>query len=50
VTGDAAFFPTFWTHMHCGEIPKSEDKYVVSSFVTFTIPESDQQSAQPDDL
>jgi hypothetical protein len=38
VAGDALFFPTFWTHMHCGEIPKSEDKYVISSFVTFAIP------------
>ena len=47
VAGDAVFFPTFWTHMHCGEIPRSEDKYIVSSFVTFSIPESDQSSAQP---
>jgi hypothetical protein len=39
VAGDAVFFPTFWTHMHCGEIPRTEDKYVVSSFVVFTIPD-----------
>jgi len=38
VAGDAVFFPTFWTHMHCGEIPKSGDKYVISSFVSFAIP------------
>lgn len=38
VAGDAVFFPTFWTHMHCGETPSSEDKYIVSSFVTFDIP------------
>jgi hypothetical protein len=38
VAGDALFFPTFWTHLHCGEIAKSEDKYVVSSFVNFAIP------------
>jgi hypothetical protein len=38
VVGDALFFPTFWTHMHCGEIPKSQDKYIISSFVTFAIP------------
>ena len=38
VAGDALFFPTFWTHMHCGETPRSEDKYVVSSFVCFDIP------------
>ena len=37
VAGDALFFPTFWTHLHCGEIAKSEDKYVVSSFVNFAI-------------
>jgi hypothetical protein len=38
VAGDAVFFPTFWTHMHCGETPTSEDKYIVSSFVAFDIP------------
>jgi len=38
VAGDAVFFPTFWTHMHCGEIPRSEDKYIVSSFLCFDIP------------
>jgi hypothetical protein len=38
VAGDALLFPTFWTHMHCGEIPRSDDKYVISSFVTFEIP------------
>jgi len=45
VAGDALFFPTFWTHMHCGEIPASEDKYVVSSFVTFAIPAAELKSA-----
>ncbi len=44
VAGDALFFPTFWTHMHCGEIPRSDDKYVVSSFVCFVIPPAKQQS------
>ena len=38
VAGDAVFFPTFWTHMHCGEVPKSADKFVISSFVSFDIP------------
>jgi 2OG-Fe(II) oxygenase superfamily len=37
VGGDALFFPTFWTHMHCGETPRSEDKFIVSSFVCFDI-------------
>jgi hypothetical protein len=38
IAGDAVIFPTFWTHAHCGEIPRSEDKYIVSSFVSFAIP------------
>ena len=46
VAGDAVFFPTFWTHMHCGEIPRSEDKYIVSSFVCFEIPGADPQPSQ----
>jgi prolyl 4-hydroxylase len=41
VAGDAIFFPTFWTHMHCGEVPRSGDKYIISSFVCFTIPPAD---------
>jgi hypothetical protein len=40
LAGDALFFPPFWTHMHCGEIPRSEDKYVISSFIRFAIPAS----------
>jgi len=44
VAGDALLFPTFWTHMHCGEIPRSEDKYIVSSFVCFEIPPTDRAS------
>jgi 2OG-Fe(II) oxygenase superfamily len=45
VAGDAVFFPTFWTHLHCGEIPKSGDKYVISSFVRFATPGTDNKSA-----
>jgi hypothetical protein len=44
VAGDALLFPTFWTHMHCGEIPRSEDKYIVSSFVCFELPPADRES------
>jgi hypothetical protein len=44
VAGDALFFPTFWTHMHCGEMPRSEDKYIISSFVCFSISGSDRLS------
>lgn len=47
VAGDAVIFPTFWTHMHCGETPESGDKYVVSSFVTFVIPTSGPVPAKP---
>ena len=45
VAGDALFFPTFWTHMHCGEVPRSGDKYIVSSFVCFEIPGAAQERA-----
>jgi prolyl 4-hydroxylase len=45
VAGDAVFFPTFWTHLHCGEIPKSGDKYVISSFIRFAIPGADNKPA-----
>lgn len=41
LAGDAVFFPTFWTHLHCGEIPTSGDKYVISSFIRFEIPGPD---------
>jgi hypothetical protein len=47
VAGDAVFFPTFWTHMHCGAMPESEDKYIVSSFVAFAIPTPERTCAQP---
>jgi 2OG-Fe(II) oxygenase superfamily len=43
VAGDALMFPTFWTHAHCGEIPRSEDKYIISSFVSFSIPSVEQK-------
>jgi hypothetical protein len=45
VAGDAIFFPTFWTHLHCGQIPISEDKYVISSFLRFDIPATSQPSS-----
>jgi predicted 2-oxoglutarate/Fe(II)-dependent dioxygenase YbiX len=45
VAGDAVLFPTFWTHMHCGATPRSGDKYVVSSFVSFAIPTADEKLA-----
>lgn len=45
IAGDALFFPTFWTHAHCGNIPRSEDKYIISSFVGFVVPATDQTPA-----
>lgn len=30
--GRALLFPTSWTHMHCGRVPESDDKVIVSSF------------------
>jgi len=37
--GDALFFPPFWTNFHCGFTPESEDKYIITSFAQFMIPE-----------
>ncbi len=45
VAGDAVLFPTFWTHAHCGEIPRSEDKYIITSFISFAIPEAEHKTA-----
>jgi hypothetical protein len=45
IAGDAVIFPTFWTHAHCGQIPRSEDKYIISSFVSFAIPAAPQKEA-----
>ncbi|MGI9302383.1 MAG: 2OG-Fe(II) oxygenase [Gammaproteobacteria bacterium] len=33
--GDGILFPTAWTHMHCGCIPQSGDKYIISTFFQF---------------
>ena len=34
-TGAAILFPTAWTHMHCGRVPRSDNKYVLTSFFQF---------------
>jgi hypothetical protein len=47
IAGDAVIFPTFWTHAHCGQIPRSEDKYIVSSFVSFAIPAAEADASSP---
>ena len=46
IAGDAVMFPTFWTHAHCGQIPRSEDKYIISSFVSFDIPAAEQKGGR----
>jgi 2OG-Fe(II) oxygenase superfamily len=46
IAGDALMFPTFWTHAHCGQIPRSEDKYIISSFVSFAIPAAEQKGGR----
>ncbi len=33
--GHAILFPTAWTHMHCGRVPETVNKYVVTSFFEF---------------
>ncbi len=33
--GYGILFPTAWTHLHCGKVPESADKYVISSFFSF---------------
>lgn len=35
--GYGVFFPTAWTHMHCGCVPESDDKYIVSSFFHYVM-------------
>jgi hypothetical protein len=32
-TGNLLMFPTGWNYMHCGHVPESSDKYIISSFV-----------------
>lgn len=31
--GNLLLFPAGWNYMHCGQVPLSSDKYVISSFV-----------------
>lgn len=38
VAGNALFFPPFWTHLHCAQIPRSGDKYIISTFIRQAIP------------
>lgn len=34
-TGNLLIFPAGWNYMHCGHVPLSADKYVISSFIKF---------------
>jgi hypothetical protein len=31
--GNLVMFPAGWNYMHCGHVPESDDKYIISSFV-----------------
>ncbi|MCR6654161.1 MAG: 2OG-Fe(II) oxygenase [Cellvibrionaceae bacterium] len=31
--GNILLFPAGWNYMHCGQVPESSDKYVISSFI-----------------
>jgi len=35
--GAALIFPPFWTHYHCGSVPVSGDKFIITSFVAFAL-------------
>jgi 2OG-Fe(II) oxygenase superfamily len=32
-TGTLILFPPFWGHLHCGHVPESGNKYILTSFV-----------------
>jgi hypothetical protein len=32
--GKLVLFPTFWTYPHCGLIPKSNDKYIITGWIS----------------
>lgn len=34
-TGYGVLFPTAWTHLHCGLLPESDDKYIISTFLQY---------------
>jgi hypothetical protein len=37
--GDIALFPANWTHPHCGAVPISDDKWIISTFIMCDTPE-----------
>lgn len=37
VAGRGILFPAGWTHMHCGTVPTSSAKYIISTFVSFAL-------------
>ncbi len=38
--GSAILFPTAWTHMHCGRVPVSGNKYVITTFFQYQMDET----------
>ena len=43
-TGRIALFPAAWTHQHAGMTPLSDDKYILSSFITSSLNKSDKDA------
>lgn len=37
VKGRGVLFPAAWTHLHCGHVPTSSEKFVITSFVSFDL-------------
>jgi hypothetical protein len=37
VVGRGILFPAGWTHMHCGTVPISSAKYIISTFISFAL-------------
>lgn len=37
LAGRGVLFPAAWTHMHCGAIPRSNAKFIISTFVSFAL-------------
>ena len=41
--GSVSLFPAHWTHPHQGMVPISNDKWIISSFITMDTGADDQQ-------
>ena len=38
--GRTLIWPAEWTHAHCGEIVNSNEKYIITGWIDFTLPKS----------